>query len=827
MLDVFEVHKFGGTSVRDADRYRRVAALVSGGGGKKGVVVSAMAGVTDALIDLLSTARARDPAWRDRFAALLTRHREAIGELLEGEARADLEERLDKDAKDLEDILRATFILRSCSEPTLEYVSGHGELWSARLLAALLRSRGVDARFVDAREVLVVRPGEIAPVVEWEESRQRMTRALLKMPSDVLVITGYIASAPDGTPTTLKRNGSDYSASIFGSLLDARSITIWTDVDGVLSADPRAVPEAVVTAQLSYQEAMELAYFGAKVLHPSTMGPAVDKGIPIHIKNTFRPEATGTVISARPGDEGGEFDPAKVVRGFASVDSVALVNVEGNGMIGVPGVSQRVFGALREVGVSVIMISQASSEHSICFAVPEAQGERARDTVQRAFLAEIQQGLIEDIELISPVSILAAVGDRMAETPGVSGKLMSALGNARVNIRAIAQGSSERNISVVVDHKDATRALRAAHAAFYLSEQTLSVGVIGPGLVGGTLLAQLEAQREALKALRIDLRLRGIATSTKMVLDDVGIPIERWRERLGEGVPLDLAAFTEHMRAPHLPHAVVLDCTATDLGDWYERWLSSGVHLITPNKKAGSGPFERYQRLRALSRLGGKGRFFYEATVGAGLPVITTLRDLIQTGDGVLSIEGVFSGTLAYLFNSYDGARPFSEIVRDAKQRGYTEPDPRDDLSGTDVARKLIILAREMGLSLELDDVPVESLVPDELARIDGVDAFLEALPSCDEAMRQRVAKAKERGSVLRYVGVIDVGGKARVELREYPETHAFGRLSGSDNIIAFTTERYRDQPLIVQGPGAGPAVTAGGVFADLLRLAQHLGAPA
>ena len=606
-------------------------------------------------------------------------------------------------------------------------------------------------------------------------------------------------------------------------------MTIWTDVDGVMSADPRKVPEAYVLDELSYDEAMELAYFGAKVLHPDTMAPVVRRKIPVFIKNSRRPELPGTRIAAAEMLTRSAADtPSQTVRGFATIEDTALVNVEGSGMIGVPGIAQRLFGTLREVDVSVIMISQASSEHSICFAIPQGQAEQAKAALEQAFFAELHHGYIQQIEVTSGCTLLAAVGDDMASVPGVSARFFGALGRAGVNIRATAQGASERNITAVIDSAQATRALRAVHAGFYLSDQTLSVGLIGPGVVGAVLLAQLAEAREALhRDFHIDLRVRAIARSAKMLLDEGGIELRDWARRLDEvGSPTDLGDFIDWVDSEQFPHSVIIDCTASaEIARKYPDWLERGVHVITPNKKANSASQEIYARLRRTAR-SRRTHYLYEATVGAGLPVIGTLRDLIKTGDEVLRIEGVLSGTLSYLFNRYDGSEAFSKIVADARRRGYTEPDPREDLSGTDVARKLIILARELGLEIEPEDIDVENLVPEALRDITEVDAFLSGLADYDDAFAERVRAAAAEGKVLRYVGVIDPKGPtAGVQLQAFELTHAFAGLTGTDNIIAFTTGRYSDQPLTVRGPGAGPDVTAGGVFADLLRLASYLGA--
>jgi aspartokinase/homoserine dehydrogenase 1 len=836
LKNLWVVHKFGGTSVANHDRYKAVVEILKKDSAPfKGVVVSAMSKVTDRLIELVELAKKQDASYLEKLGALKNQHIETVKNLV-GQSPAlvsELVKIFEADESVLRDLLRAVSLSRSCAEPTLEMIAGHGELWSAQMLNAYMRSKGISSRWLDARLVLVVTHGETGPIIDWEVSQKKFDQWIDAEKTDYVVITGYIASSPDGIATTLKRNGSDFSGSIFGALFEASCITIWTDVDGVLSADPRRVPEAVVLGEMSYQEAMELAYFGAKVIHPHTMAPAQMKGIPLWIRNTFNPTHPGTKIHHRARIADRTTIPVHPVKGFTTVDQVALLNLEGTGMIGVPGIANRLFGSLREIGVSVIMISQASSEHSICFAVPEAQGELAKKTVEKAFFSEIHQGLIQSVELDKGVSILAAVGDDMVRVPGVAAKFFQALGKAGVSVRAIAQGSSERNISVVVDQAQATKALRAAHAGFYLSPQTLSVGIIGPGLIGSSLLAQLENQSEWLRAhFKIDLRVRAVANSKKMVLGE-RLGLKGVQEKLkspnveGESAAFDVKAFSSHVQAEHVPHSVIIDCTSSEkVAEQYGAWLKQGIHVITPNKKANSGPLKTYLKLRSHGEETGS-HYFYEATVGAGLPVITTLRDLIRTGDEVLQIEGVLSGTLSYLFNQFSGLVPFSSLVRDAQKQGYTEPDPRDDLSGTDVARKLIILGREIGMSLEMSDIEIQNLVPEKLRKISAIPEFLDALAEYDPGMSQLLSEAQAASEVLRYVGSVSPGGKTSVALKRYPKTHPFASLSGTDNIFAFTTKRYRKQPLIIQGPGAGPEVTAGGVFGDLLRLAAYVGSRA
>jgi aspartokinase/homoserine dehydrogenase 1 len=819
------VHKFGGTSVFDANCFRKVADIIETQPSQRlAVVLSACKGVTDVLLGLVGMAEKQDSAVSSQLQALRERHRVIAETLLEAAAADRWLAQFDKDRADLEGVLHTTSLMRSAAQNVRDLVAGYGELWSTSLFTAYLAARRKAAantvRWLDARQVVVVEWGSLGPAVQWDTSRARLTESGAAEFKGTLIIPGFVARSPQGVQTTLGRNGSDFSASIFGALLDASEIHIWTDVDGVLSADPRRVPNAQVIDQLSYNEAMELAYFGAKVIHPQTMAPAIGRAIPIYIRNTFAPTKPCTLICAKPTSE-------LLVKGITTIEDIALVNIEGAGMIGVPGTAHRLFGALREEGISVILISQGSSEHSICCAIPANEAERAERVVRAAFSRELDEGQIQSVETTRELAILAVVGDGMAGTPGVSAKVFNALGAAAVNVCAIAQGASQRNISVVVEGRQATRALRATHASFYLSPNTLSIGVIGPGTVGRVLLDQLASQQARLsREFKLDLRVRGIMSTRRMCLSDRGVNLAQWRDEVEAAalVPADIARFVEHLKVDYLPHTVIIDCSADEsVARHYRDWLAQGIHIVTPNKKANSAEMTYYDSLRDARRAGGS-HYLYEGTVGAGLPVIQTLRDLRETGDVVDSIEGIFSGTLAYLFNVYDGTVPFSAIVREAKQRGYTEPDPRDDLSGTDVARKLIILGREMGLRLEMGDVKVESLVPRDLAG-GSIDEFLDGLTRYDAAMLERYQLATKAGKVLRFVGRITARGEATVGVVELDAKHAFANIALTDNVVRFATARYCNNPLIVQGPGAGPEVTAGGVFADLLRLSAYLGA--
>jgi aspartokinase/homoserine dehydrogenase 1 len=819
-VNSWKIHKFGGSSLADADCFRRVAGLMLGCADTRiGVVVSAMGGMTDALINLAILAERDDDRFLNELHAIGERYATTARDLVDGDHLVSVLDAWRQDAEDIEDVLKAVALVRSAPQRSRDIIAGYGELWSARLLAATLEqeSPAKGGTWIDARDVISVHQTELGPSVLWEASRAKFAEVVPEHFAGIAVITGFIATDEAGLQTTLGRNGSDFSAAIFAALSDASELSIWTDVDGVMSADPRRVPEAQVIGHLTYNEAMELAYFGANVLHPQTLGPAIDNDIPVIIRNSHNPAHAGSRIGRQAEREDN-------IKGITAIGGMALVNLEGSGMIGVPGTADRLFASLKRAGVSVTLISQASSEHSICIAVPNDVAERARKVITEAFSEELDSGQIQSVDVTPAQSIVAVVGDGMAGTPGIAARFFGTLARAGINIRAIAQGSSERNISAVVDSEEATKALRAAHSGFYLSHKTISIGVIGPGTVGAALLRQIEKQSDRLaREFNLDLRVRAIARSQKMLLGDRRVDISNWQEEFDAGaVDTDLDVFEQHVNPDHLPHAVIIDCTASEfIASKYTDWLARGVHVITPNKKAFSGTGADYKALQDAADEGSS-HYFYETTVGAALPVISTLCDLIYTGDEVRSIRGIFSGTLAYLFNVYDGSKPFSEIVREAKESGYTEPDPRDDLSGMDVARKLTILARELGQKIEIGDFPVQNLVPEALCDC-SIEEFLERLPEYDDDIESVFNKAAAENKQLRYVAALDAGGNAAVGLEAVDNDHPFCNINLTDNIVQFETERYSANPLVIQGPGAGPEVTAAGVFADLLRLANYL----
>ncbi len=705
-------------------------------------------------------------------------------------------QRIKQGFSDMEDLLRAVWLVEDISLGSQQYIDKVLGSWVADLCCHYFASLGITSDLLDFPTA--------------------MHGAELK--TQALFVYGKLPQAEKSDP---HEGVSEYGAALLASKLGASGVTFWNTLSLLRNADITEVPSSLVIPSLSYSEATELSFFGAPIVHPQALLPAMNASIDVQLRWWGDVSAKGSVIS-----NNGINGSSNKVKGFSTIRDIALINVEGAGMSGVIGIAGRLFSAMREASISVILISQASSEYSICFAVPESQKELACQTAREAFEHELQDRLIHSIEAEGECAILAAVGEQMTGQAGVAGKFFSSLGKAGVNVIAIAQGSSETNISAVIKAKDSKKALRALHARFFLSKQALSVGIFGPGSIGGTLLDQIASETVKLREqFGLDIHIRGIANSKSMILHQDGIDLGSWREQLAtEAVPLDIKKFAKHIGATYFPHSLIVDCTTSRaLAQEYVTWLEGGIHVITPNKKAGTEPYSYYQSIFETCLRTGR-RFLYETTVGAGLPVICTLKDLVQTGDRINRIEGIVSGTLAWLFNQYDGSVPFSTLVREAKEMGYTEPDPRDDLSGMDVGRKSVILARELGYKVEVQDIPIQSLVPDHLQDL-PLEEFLNRLEEMDEPLKALYTQAKAKGEKLRYVGIVDKDGNCSATLQSFPLSHAFAQATGTDNVICFTTERYLDQPLVIKGPGAGRAVTAGGVFSDILRLAAYLGA--
>ena len=818
-----KILKFGGTSLADPERVRRAAGLIRLAAGDTGanvravVVVSAFSRITNDLLDAAAAAARRDKAYRQILKRVTTRHWEALQELVATADAGRLDEILGRRLSDLDNLLHGAFLLRECSPRTRDRILSYGERLSALIVAATLSAEGTPAHLCDARKLIVTDDSFGRAQVDLETTFRRIREAAGRW-RNVPIVTGFVGATPEGQTTTLGRGGSDYTAALFGAALDAEAIELWTDVDGVMSADPRLVEGAFPLPRLSYTELMEMSHFGAKVVFPPTVHPARSRGIPLVIKNTLNPGAAGTWVHQQaPASE-------HAIRGISSIHQVALMRLEGDGMVGVPGIAMRLFGALARQGVSVILISQASSEHSICFAVDPGDAAQARAAIEREFELERKAGTIDELVAEEDKTVIAAVGEDLGKKSGISGRLFSVLGAQGINVRAIAQGSSELNISLVVDSVNEAKALNAVHGAFFSpGERRLALAVVGVGRVGSALLDQLHAAAAGLAAReRLEIRLVALANSRRMVLDGAGIDGAGWRRRLELGAPaLDGGRFRAFLRAAPGARRMLVDCTASaHLADWYDELLAAGVAVVTANKLPFAGSLERFQDLYAAAERGGAA-LFHEATVGAGLPVLSTLDDLLRSGDRIERIDGVLSGTVNAVLDRLAGGETFSRAVRSAHAEGLTEPIPWQDLSGGDVARKLCILGRLSGRAIELEDVAVEPVIAG--ADWGGMDleTFWRTLPEVDDAFRHRADQAAAAGHRLRYLACLDAEG-ARVSIEAVAPRHPAHRLAGADNLVAFTTGRYRDSPLVLRGPGAGPEVTAAGVFADLLRAADR-----
>jgi aspartokinase/homoserine dehydrogenase 1 len=811
----FTVHKFGGSSVADAERLKAVKQILSGE--KEIIVVSATKGTTSTLQNCLDLARGGYEYSHD-LQVLEERHIKLINTLIKRNAQT-LIKNMSKDFEFIRDILNTVKTVRSYATEIQNFVLGFGEIWSAKILNAYLNLNG-NSEYLDASSILYSYIEHGVVCIDWEKSYKELVEFVKDKEFDQLVVTGFIAKTMDGRRTILGRNGSDYSGAIFAKLFKAKCLYIWTDVDGIYTAHPQKVKSAFVIEQLSYKEAHELAYFGASVLYPMTVLPVESENIPLYIKNSFNPSAKGTYISNKT------IKTPYMIKGITYVSDIALINVEGAGLAGVAGAAARIFKILKDINVTVILISQANSEHSICFAVNNKMADLAVSTLQERLHLEISGKRIVKITSDPNCSIVAAVGEEMIGTVGAAGKVCDSLTKANVNIRALAQGSSERNISIVISNNDVNKALQALHAGFYLSDKTLSIGLIGPGGVGKTLLKQIASELEGLKAkYQLNLSIKGIMSSQKMLLSNSRIDLDKWESGLKKSTAAsDISKFVEHIVSDDVPNAVIIDCTASvDVSKRYLDFAKKGISIITPNKYAnGESKLSYYKELKAAVR-DNKCQYLYEATVCAGLPVITTIGDLIKTGDEITAIEGIVSGTLSYIFNELAAGRKFSEAIKEAKQLGYTEPDPREDLSGRDIGRKLICLAREIGHDVSINEIEIINLVPANLRKC-SLDEFMSRVSECDDAMQKMVEKANKNNEKLRYVASIKENKTLSVSIVPCKQDHPFNRLRGTDNMLIIHSKRYcGNQPIIIQGPGAGAEVTAAGIFADLLRLAASI----
>lgn len=815
------VLKFGGTSVGSPDAIRQIVKIVK----KKerdsriaAVVVSAFSGVTDQLIKIGQLAAKNDETYKEQLADLRRRHSATVKELISKKNLSSSLARVDSLFGYLESAVQGVFLIHELSPGALDYLMSYGERLSAHIVADVLSDKGVRAEYLNARKVITTDEAFGSASVDFGTTNKAI-RARFKDRKALQVVTGFIAATVDGKTTTLGRGGSDYTASIVGAALDADVIEIWTDVSGVMTADPRKVKDAFPVSEMSYTEAAEISYFGAKVIHPPTMQPAREKNIPLLIKNTFEPDAPGTIVHAEAKDNG------TLAKGITSIGDVAMLRIQGNEMAKLKGAASRLFASLARANINVILITQASSQLSITLAVAGKDADLAQQAIEEEFELERRTSRMDDVIVERDLAVIAVVGEGMRNRPGIAGKLFRTLGTNGINIIALAQGSSELNISLMIKNTDTTKALNAIHSSFFFPKQReINVFLIGTGLIGSTLMRQLSDQREFLERERgVRVRVIGVGDQRHMRLDEAGIPLSLWRDALSSTKrKTNIKTFIQEMKNMELPNKVFVDCTASEeIARVYGDLLNSGIWIVTPNKRANSGPYSYYQELQNYAAFPGV-QFFYETNVGAGLPIINTLNDLRDSGDKVLKIEAVLSGTLSYIFNNFSEKTLFSDVVKEAKEKGFTEPDPRNDLSGEDVARKILILAREAGHKLELKDVALRGLLGKNFSRADTPEKFFSMLEKENVKFEKMRANAAKRGLRLRYIASLE-HGKASVGLKAIGKDHPFYDLRGSDNIVAFTTERYKDTPLVVKGPGAGAEVTAGGVLADILRIGMTI----
>lgn len=813
--NVARILKFGGSSVGTPERIRKSIEIIKAAfylTPSMAVVVSAFGGVTDHLIAMSKMALSGDTSYKKILVELGERHKNCACQLIQDELFETLKF-IDEKFRQLDQLLEGICILKDFSLKTLDHIMSFGEILSAYIISKAIRSH-LPSSFLDARTIIITDRSFGHAHVNFEATNKNIQDYFNKN-HEVPIITGFIGSSPDGETTTLGRGGSDYSAAIVGAALNVNIIEIWTDVNGVMTADPRKEPYAFPIPRMSYQEAMEMSHFGAKVIHPPTIVPALKKRIPLLIKNSFIPESPGTFIGLESADNGAP------ICGISSIDDVVLLCIKGSGMVGVCGIAKRLFGALAEKSINIILISQGSSEHSICFAIAPVFVEAAKEAIHKEFSLEIQANLIDGLYIERDLSVIAVVGEKMCKTPGISSKLFGALGKNGINVIAIAQGSSELNISIVVGNKDESKALRAIHESFFLSPKTtLNLFLVGTGLIGTTLLQQIEKNATRLnQEYGLDIRLVGLANSRSMAFNPQGFALEHRDKVLEQSQEkMNIDHFVQKMIQLNLSNSAFVDCTSSQIVTHaYESILNANIAIVTPNKKANSGTYQDYVKLQALAAKKGV-KFLYGSNVGAGLPIISTVQELIQSGDKILKIEAILSGTLSYLFNAFTRKSPFSEMVQKAQKNGYTEPDPREDLSGMDVMRKLLILARECGSSMEMDEIDIQPILPEDCFQASSVEEFYARLKNCDEKLANLLALAENEKKVLRYIASFE-DGKGNISLQMVGSEHPFYHLSGTDNMIAIRSEFYSENPLVIKGQGAGAEVTAGKVFGDLIKL--------
>ncbi len=810
------VLKFGGTSVANAQNINLVLDIVTEASKKEKlvVVVSAFSGVTDLLVLAAAKASTKDKQYQEIVSQIESKHKEAISQLIPLSEQSELIDTINSNINHLKTLLDGCYLLGELSNRTSDTILSFGELLSSQIIAKALQQKIKSASYKDSREVIKTNNHFGKAVVNFEITNQLIADYFKDSESIATVMPGFIATSSDGNTTTLGRGGSDYTAAIIAAALDTTQLEIWTDVNGMFTANPKIVKQAQPIETISYQEAMELSHFGAKVLYPPTIQPVLKKNIPILIKNTFEPEAAGTLITANVNRS------ENPIKGISHIDKIALLTLEGSGMIGVSGSSKRLFEVLSQESINVIFITQASSEHSICIGILNVDADKAQVAIDKAFELEIAQNKIDPCIVEKNLCIVALVGENMKNHQGLSGKMFSTLGKNNVNIRAIAQGASERNISVVINERDVKKALNTLHERFFEDNtKQLNLFVMGVGNVGEKFMDQIHQQKKFLKDnLKINLRVIAISNSRKMLFDEDGISLKDWKELLEHGEKADKEAFIAKVKELNLRNSIFVDITANEvIANTYDQYLKENVAVVTCNKIACSSAYENYSTLKQLSRKY-NAPFLFETNVGAGLPIIDTLKHLIASGDKINKIHAVLSGSLNFIFNNFSETYNFHDVVKEAGVQGFTEPDPKIDLSGVDVARKILILIRESGYQMEIEDIQNNSFLPIECMKTTTNDDFFKSLLTHASHFENLLAEAKQKNSRLKFVASFE-NGKASVGLQFIPSDSPFYNLEGKDNIVQFYTDRYIDQPLLIKGAGAGAAVTASGIFADVIRI--------